>query len=333
MSTENAWMLSKQIMLCLVLLTQCQIAFSQSQPSQNLNADSSLQPNSSPPSSRPLETVIQYFNDPITGKPMEVVKVDVPVTVFRQGTKELTEKRVEMQWVVENRAATQLVQTPTDQVHLEPQWVGWLNPRLVYVPRPNYQTTTVPITQPVRYPKYFEVERKVQVPDVVQAVEYRTHLYQRERTAPNALQSTAVNAFAPNDPTLGTQLRPNPMQIAANEAMANRDNSALRSSPITTNNFPANGFPNAPPMSTYAAATPLIQIPGKPISTALTGIQRSFQQSIASVQRTPVYTPLSNTNLRPSTIRSSSPVLPQTAALPGSSRDPTQTGLGATVLR
>jgi hypothetical protein len=330
-------MLSKILLLCFAMIASCQMAFAQLQPSQNSQTqnplgDSTLQPNSNPNGSRPQETVIQYFNDPITGKPMEVVRVDVPVTVHRQGTKELTEKRIEMQWVVENRTSTQLVQTPSDQVHLEPQWVGWLNPRLVYVPRPNYQTQAVPITQPVRYPKYVEVERKVQVPDVVQATEYRTHLYQRERTAQDPSQPTTTAAIVPNDANLGTQLRPNPMQIAANQALAERNSPPIRTQPIQANNLPAASFSNAPPMSSYAATTPLIQLPGKPISNALSGIQRSFQQSFASVQRSPVYPPLSSSTLRPATVHAT-PALPQTAALPGSFRDPTQTGLGATILR
>ncbi len=286
--------------------------------------------------SEPRETVLSSFADPQTGKMIDVVRIEVPVSVPRWQTEYLSEKRLEMQWVTETVKTTQVTTIPTDRVQWEPQTVGWLNPRVVYVPKPVFQPTLVPVEQPVRYPKYVEVERKVAVPKLVQGTEYRSYVVHRERSlvepkTPSAPLATSV--MPPVQNGLSEANRPNPIQDTAANSLAQRSSAtnsaslawqspyALAVAPVASY-----GWSNSPSMQ------PILQLPGRPVANLLVGMQQSLNPANYSAS---LLTSLNSSSNATSMRASTYPATPmmQQVANSGARRDVSQSGMSASVLR
>ena len=298
------------------------------------------------------DQVLRVFRD-FQGREMEEVLMTRNVTEYRTEMKEVKETRVVQEWVTEQQPVAANQVTPVVQYEARPRWKGRFNPFVQptltydYVPVTTYQNNPVASTVPVSIPKWVSKEVPVMVPQVVpspRSVQYRVI---RPR-----MQSNGNGSYAAAIPA-----RQNPSQMAANQAMTERNLPSVATNPILPSTTPivptsvaSYGYPPTVPLGSVGPQ-PLIN-PGnflnggrlvnanwnRPWNAPATASPSINTLPIANSQ--PLYQParpmLANKLLRPITAGSAPNYgLPRIAAIPGNGtwREPSQLGLRPTELR
>lgn len=221
---------------------------------------------SNPPDpSTPVQNSQQFVStitDPYTGKQYDRYRVQemVPVSVWKQ--EKIIERRAVPRWVTENVKVAETQYVPffeyQPQQRILNRWNPFGPPQVIleYVPVTRYQAIATVAERPQTFQKYEEQNVEVLVPKLVQSTQATEKWVDRERT-PNANGMAAVTSA-------------NPIQNAADLAMANRNSQLPRytthpmdgwysGTPVPAGAYPYSAFgniANAPRQPYYGNSSP-----------------------------------------------------------------------------
>lgn len=199
---------------------------------------------------------VTTFVDPRTGQLYGRFVETETVTVPKYEYEPVKVRNLAPRWVTEDRQTTQAQYTPTYTWQLQPRTVSSWNPfappqqTWEYVPIVQYQPSYVPVTRPITYQKYDEVEVTMMVPKLVNVSERLPKYVDKPLTNPPTGGTAMTNAaFPANVPAFPNAPAAQPNQVVSNLPTRPIDGPYYRNAGFATNY----GYPRSP---SYVAVAP-----------------------------------------------------------------------------